>query len=116
MMRSKYGARQIIDSKGRMHDSKAEFRRCHELELLERAGEIRDLRRQVKHVLIPAQYDSSGKLLEKAITYTSDFEYVDVRTGEAVVEDVKGVKTKDYIIKRKLMLWIYKIRITEVNA
>lgn len=116
MMRSKYGAKQIIDSKGRKHDSKAEFRRCHELELLERAGEIRDLRRQVKHVLIPAQYDSSGKLQEKAITYISDFEYVDVRTGEAVVEDVKGVKTKDYIIKRKLMLWIYKIRIREVNA
>lgn len=115
MMRSKYGAKQIIDSKGRKHDSKAEFRRCYELELLEKAGEIRDLKRQVKHVLIPAQYDSSGKLLEKAITYTSDFEYVDVRTGEAVVEDVKGVRTEVYKIKRKLMLWIYKIRIKEVE-
>jgi hypothetical protein len=116
MMRSKYGAKQIIDSKGRRHDSKAEFRRCYELELLERAGEIRDLKRQVKHELIPAQYDSSGKLLEKAVCYISDFEYIDNRTGECVVEDVKGMKTKDYIIKRKLMLWIYKIRIKEVSG
>ena len=114
MMRSKYGAKQIIDSKGRKHGSKAELRRCYELELLERAGEIRDLKRQVKHELIPAQYDSSGRILEKAITYTSDFEYVDVRSGEAVVEDVKGMRTEVYKIKRKLMLWIHGIRIREV--
>ena len=111
---NKYGAKKIC-CKGETFDSKAEFRRWRELKLMERAGEIRDLKRQVKHELIPAQYDSGRKLLEKAITYTSDFEYIDNRTNGFVVEDVKGMKTKEYIIKRKLMLYICKIRITEVK-
>lgn len=113
-MHSKFGAKKIC-YKGETFDSKAEFRRWQELKLFERAGEIKDLKRQVKHELIPAQYDSNRNLLEKPITYRSDFEYVDLRTGEFVVEDVKGVRTKDYIIKRKLMLYIYKIRIKEVE-
>ena len=113
-MRSKYRAKKIC-YKGEIFDSKAEFRRWSELKLLERAGEIRDLKRQVKHELIPAQRDSNGKLLERAVDYISDFEYVDMRTGRSIVEDVKGVATKEYIIKRKLMLWIYKICITEVR-
>ena len=111
---NKYSAKKMC-YKGETFDSKAEFRRWQELKLMERAGEIRDLRRQVKHELIPAQYDSSRKLLERAITYTSDFEYIDNRTKGFVVEDVKGMKTKDYIIKRKLMLYIYKIKIREVK-
>ena len=111
---NKYGAKRITCN-GIRHDSKAEQRRWYELQLMERAGEIRDLKRQVKHELIPAQSDSSGKLLERAVCYISDFEYIDNRTGKCVVEDVKGVRTKEYIIKRKLMLWIYKIRITEVT-
>lgn len=111
---NKYGAKRITCN-GIRHDSKAEQRRWYELQLMKRAGEIRDLKRQVKHELIPAQRDSSGKLLERAVCYISDFEYIDNRTGKCVVEDVKGVRTKDYIIKRKLMLWVYKIRITEVT-
>jgi len=111
---NKYGAKKITCN-GIKHDSKAEQRRWYELQLMERAGEIRDLKRQVKHELIPAQRDSNGKLLERAVRYISDFEYIDNRTGKCVVEDVKGMRTKDYIIKRKLMLWVYKIRITEVT-
>ena len=114
-MRSKFGAKKICFD-GMKFDSKAECQRYLELKLLEKAGEIRNLKRQVMHELIPAQYDASGKLLERPVTYTSDFEYVDMRTGESVMEDVKGMRTKDYIIKRKLMLWIYKIRIREVKA
>ena len=83
--------------------------------MLEKAGEIRDLKRQVRHELLPAQRDNRGKLLERSVYYVSDFEYIDNRTGECVVEDVKGKRTADYIIKRKLMLWIYKIRIKEVK-
>lgn len=55
-----------------------------------------------------------GKLVQRACFYVADFVYVDNATGETVVEDVKGVRTKDYIIKRKLMLWVHGIRIKEV--
>ena len=111
---NKYHAKKVR-YKGLTHASHAEFGRWNQLQILERAGEIRDLKRQVRHRLLPAQYDSNGKLLERAVDYVSDFEYVDNRTGMTVVEDVKGKRTADYIIKRKLMLWIYKIQIKEVE-
>ena len=81
--------------------------------MLERAGEIRNLERQVKYVLIPSQR-VDGKVVERECSYICDFKYQDARTGELVVEDTKGVKTKDYIIKRKLMLSVYGIRINEI--
>ena len=110
-------------------DSVKEARRWSELKLLEKAGEISDLRRQVKFVLIESQYEESsevyqrgknkgkpkrGKILEHECSYIADFVYTDEKTGKTVVEDTKGFKTKDYIIKRKLLLERYKIRITEV--
>ena len=54
-------------------------------------------------------------MLEKECAYIADFVYHDARTGELVVEDTKGMKTKEYIIKRKLMLWVYKIKISEIQ-
>lgn len=97
------------------------------LKLLERAGEIRDLQRQVEYELIPAQYETyeryskkgkrlkdGVKLIEKRCCYVADFVYTDVKTGQTVVEDTKGVRTKEYVIKRKLMLYIHKIRVREV--
>ena len=106
-------------------DSKKEARRYGELLLLERAGAITDLRRQVKYILIPAQYEEykrygkngnrlkDGKrLLEKECAYIADFVYSE--NGKMVVEDTKGMRTKDYVIKRKLMLYIHGIRIREV--
>lgn len=108
-------------------DSRKEARRWNELKLLERAGEITNLQRQVKYTLIPSQYETieryskdgkrlkdGTKLIERECSYIADFVYVDNRTGETVVEDTKGVKTKDYILKRKLMLWVRKIKIKEV--
>lgn len=106
-------------------DSRKEARRYQELLLLQRAGVILNLERQVKFVLIPAQYEfyerygkkgqelKPGKrLLEKECAYVADFVYV--QDGKKIVEDTKGVKTKDYIIKRKLMLYTHGIRIKEV--
>jgi len=113
--RMKYGARQIACRDGKF-DSKAEWRRWRELKLMERAGEISSLNRQVKFELLPAQYDGAGKLLERPVVYIADFKYVDLRTGAPVVEDVKGVRTKEYVIKRKLMLHKYGVRIREVEA
>ena len=94
-------------------DSKKEMNRFLELSLLQKAGEIEDLRCQVKYVLIPAQRDEkTNKLLERECSYVADFAYL--RGGRLVVEDTKGFRTKDYIIKRKLMLFRYGIRILEV--
>ena len=96
-------------------DSKKEMNRFLELSLLQKAGEIEDLRCQVKYVLIPAQRDEkTNKLLERECAYVADFAYL--RGGRLVVEDVKSkaTKTQQYIIKRKLMLFRYGIRILEV--
>lgn len=92
-------------------DSKAEERRWYELSLMEKAGEIKALQRQVKYELIPSQ-KIDKKVVERAVTYVADFVYY-TPDGQLVVEDVKGMKTTDYIIKRKLMLWIHGIRIKE---
>ena len=97
--------------------------------MLERAKQISDLRLQVEFELIPNQYATekrygkNGKqlkdkqvLLERKCCYVADFVYVDNNTGETIVEDTKSeaTRTPEYIIKRKLMLFIYKIQIHEV--
>jgi hypothetical protein len=86
--------------------SKREANRAFELQLLERAGQISDLKMQVPFEVIPA---GPG---ERAAFYVADFTYV--QGGHQVVEDVKGVKTPVYLLKRKLMLHVHGIRIQEV--
>lgn len=107
---NKYGAKKTAVD-GITFDSKHEAQRYCELKLLERAGEIHGLKIQVPFELIPAQYIGK-KCIERAVTYRADFVYRE--NGETVVEDAKGHKTKEYIIKRKLMLYIHKIKIKEV--
>lgn len=113
--------------------SKKEGRRFQELRLLERAGVIDNLRTQVKFVLIPAQREESrdvytrgqqkgkhkqGRVIEREVAYVADFVYHDINTDREIVEDVKGFKGSEayklYVIKRKLLLWRYGIRIKEV--
>lgn len=120
---TKYNAKKIAG-----FDSKKEWRRYGELTMLERAGKITDLRTQVKYILIPAQREPDimgprggrkpGKLIEHECSYVADFVYHDLTTGETVVEDVKGYKGgagyNIFSIKRKLMLFIYNIRVREV--
>ena len=108
--RPKYGNRKISRD-GITFDSAKEARRWSELLLLERAGVIQNLRRQVKYELIPSQR-IGGKVVERACSYVADFVYEE--EGKTVVEDTKGYKTPEYIIKRKLMLCIHNIRIREV--
>lgn len=132
-MGSKYHAKKITIN-GITYDSKKEARRHAVLLEMERNGEIKDLQRQVKFVLIPSQREPDtvgkrggtkrGKLIERECAYVADFVYqqrIATLTGISdldgwwpVVEDTKGVRTKDYVIKRKLMLWIHGIRITEI--
>lgn len=92
---------------GKKFDSKKEARRFMQLEILQKQGLISNLQCQVKFELIPKQ---NG---ERACNYIADFVYEDISTGETVVEDVKGFKTADYKIKRKLMLYIHGLKITE---
>lgn len=108
---SKYHNKRIMTEDGQFFDSRKEANRWWQLKLMERSGLISNLKRQVKRELIPAQY-IDGKCVERAVTYTSDFEYD--QGVRHIVEDVKGMRTDKYIIKRKLMLYIHGIRITEI--
>ena len=111
---SKYGNRKVV-ADGQTFDSLKEFRRWRELKLMEQAGEIGLLRRQVPYDLLPAQYDErTGKLIERGVKYVADFVYQ--TEGFTVVEDVKSsaTRTKEYILKRKMMLYFHGIRIQEV--
>lgn len=102
---SKYrNVRTEID--GRRFDSKKEAARFCALRLLEQAGEIRDLVLQPKYRL-----EANGVLI---CVYKADFEYTDAATGERVTEDVKGVRTDVYKLKKKLVSALLGIEIREV--
>lgn len=112
---NKFNAKKIV-VQGMEFDSLKEARRWRDLFWLQNGGVIRNLQRQVKYVLIPAQYDENHKLIERAVTYVADFVYSE--NGQLVVEDVKGYKKGPhyavFVIKRKLMLKEYGIRVKEV--
>ena len=123
---SKYGNKKC-QYNGIVFDSKHESERYRELLLMQKANLISDLRTQVPFELIPEQREQSGefyksgpnkgkqkpgKLIERACVYYADFTYYE--NGNLVVEDAKGMRTKEYTIKRKLMLHKYGIRIREV--
>lgn len=110
---------------GIVFDSRKEARRYQELLLFKRAGIITNLERQKKYILIPAQYETfprygkkgqeltpGKRLIEHECSYVADFVYDE--GGKTVVEDTKGMKTKDYILKRKMLLYFYGIKIKEV--
>lgn len=117
---TKYHSKKI-EADGQTFDSQKEYRRWCDLRLLERAGAIKDLRRQVKYILIPTQYGPPiigprggvrrWPVLERECAYVADFVYQ--KDGETVVEDTKGMRTEAYVIKRKLLLERYGIRILE---
>ena len=91
--------------------SKKEANRYAELLMLERADKIGHLITQIPFVVVPRQ-EVNG-FIERPVVYIADFQYVD-RDGFLHVEDTKGFRTRDYVIKRKLMLWVHKIRIEEI--
>ena len=113
-------------------DSLKECRRYTELRMLEQAGKIKDLELQKAYELIPAQYEETEDiytkgahkgehkkvLLERACNYVADFYYIDCETGKTVVEDVKGYRDGGayalFSVKRKLMLYIYHIKVKEL--
>ena len=120
---NKYGNRKV-EADGFVFDSVKEKRRYDELKLAEAAGAIGDLQRQVRFELIPAQREPDtrgpkggvikGRLIERKVEYVADFVYIDLQTGEKVVEDTKGMRTPDYILKRKMMLYFHGIKVREI--
>lgn len=118
---AKYRNKKVIVD-GIEFDSKREAKRWSELRILERAGEIQHLSRQVKFVLIPTQREpgtigkrggvKQGKLIEKECAYIADFFYME--NGVPVVEDAKGYRTEVFKIKKKLMLYVHGIRVKEI--
>lgn len=119
MRNNKYGARKYTVD-GITFDSRKEARRYQELKLLQRAGRIAELRLQVRFELLPAQYEKTdavyvkgprkgqpkrGRCIENSVVYIADFVYTE--NGRMIAEDVKGMRTKDYILKRKLFRYFY---------
>lgn len=101
-----------------MHfDSKREARRYMGLWLMQRSGEITNLRTQVKYPLLPKQVHPDGTR-ERAIDYVADFVYE--KDGETVVEDSKGFRNtasaayRVFVMKRKMMLYFHGITVREV--
>lgn len=98
-----HNSKTVID--GIRFDSKKEARRYLELKMLERAGVIKDLRRQVPYVII------NKSRYGRAIKYVADFVYYE--DDKLVVEDVKGVLTPLYKLKKRLMAEVYGIEVKE---
>ena len=107
---SKYGNQKVVID-GILFDSKREANRWYELKLLERAGEITGLQRQVSFGLTPS-FKCNGHSYRPS-RYIADFAYYD-KHGKYVVEDAKGVRTKEYMLKKKLVAWLHGFEIQEV--
>lgn len=99
-------------------DSIREYKRLKELEMMQKRGIISGLQTQIPFELIPSQRETpsnpKSKVLERSVKYIADFQYLREKDGVLIVEDAKGVRTKDYVIKRKLMLYVHGIQIKEV--
>jgi hypothetical protein len=98
---NKYGARKTPCSYGHTHDSGREAKRCNELKLLERAGEIEDLKHQVQFWFAingtPLKHDNGHRVGVKI-----DFTYVDRQTAMKVAEDSKGFVVRDWPLRKAI--------------
>lgn len=126
--KSKYNSKKIYAADGMKFDSRKEYQRYLYLKDKEKDGYIKDLKTQVKYILIPAQREpdqpgkrggiKKGKVIERECAYFADFVYYDCIKNCEVVEDVKGYKAAGaynlFTIKRKLMLYIHGIKINEI--
>lgn len=126
--KSKYNSKKIYAADGMKFDSRKEYQRYLYLKDKEKDGYIKDLKTQVKYILIPAQREpdqpgkrggiKKGKVIERECAYFADFVYYDCIKNCEVVEDVKGYKAAGaynlFTIKRKLMLYVHGIKINEI--
>lgn len=103
----KYHARAVVRD-GVRFDSTAEADRYAALRWLEKAGQIRDLERQPVFALVV-----NG---QKVGNYRGDFAYTVVATSERITEDVKGVRTPVYRLKKKLVAALHGVAIAEIHT
>lgn len=108
--KSKYHAQKTVLD-GIKFDSKKEANRYAELKLMERAGLIKGLQRQVRFELIPS-FDVDGKHY-RPTSYVADFVYTDTKSGKQVVEDCKGFRTDIYRLKAKMFAHKFGVSILE---
>ena len=102
--RAKYN-NEKVEWQGEVFDSKREYKRYRSLLLLVKAGAITLPQRQVAYEL-----NEGGT---HSLKYVADFVYIDTKTGQTIVEDCKGFRTREYKKKCRLMKKIYKITILE---
>ena len=121
--KNKYHAKKVTIC-GIDFDSKKEGMRYLLLKDMERTGEISGLQLQVPFELLPAIYKDEvvhlktkdkveRRLVQRAVHYVADFVYTD-KQGTQHVEDTKGLRLPDYILKKKMMLALLGIEITEI--
>lgn len=120
--KNKYGAKKVVFD-GITFDSKKEGLYYLKLKDMERCGEIENLRLQVPFELLPAIYRDEivhlktkdkveRKLIQRAVNYIADFVYT--KDGKEYIIDTKGMRLPDYILKKKMMLAILGLEITEI--
>lgn len=114
MNRSKYNSKKYVDNDGIKWDSKKEYNYYQQLLQLEKENKIKDIERQVEYILIPKQVDENSKFLYHPIKYKLDFKYFNIEEGKYHYVDVKGFRTVEYKLKKKLMYYIHRIKIEEV--
>lgn len=107
-MRNKFNAKKTTVD-GIEFDSAKESKRYAKLRDMADAGKIQGLRLQVPFELVPS-FECDG-VKYRGMKYVADFVYY--RDGKQVVEDVKGVKTPEYKLKKKLMAYVNHINIEE---
>ena len=115
---SKYGVSPAAHRtyRGQTFDSKAEMNRYIELLAMERVGLIRNIELQPEYLLIPG-YKHPVHGTFRAMRYRADFRYLETSTNRVLVEDVKGMLTDKYRIKKMILLWKYPdIHFVEVKA
>lgn len=120
--RNKYHAKKVTIL-GITFDSKKEGMRWLLLKDMESRGEISNLQRQVPFELLPAIYEDvtvhlktkdkiERRLKQRSVNYIADFTYI--KDGKQVVEDTKGLRLPDYILKKKMMLALLNIEVIEI--
>jgi len=104
---NKYNARKV-ELDGYVFDSEMEARRYGQLKMLQLGKFIKNL------MVHPVSSLTVNDI--RICKYVADFVYTDVTTGKRIYEDVKGVRTREFIIKKKLMKAIHGIDVKEVRA
>lgn len=100
--RNKYAAKKVVTEEGTF-DSRMEYKRWCQLRKMQRVGEIAELERQIVFEFIVNEV-RIGK-------FTADHRYLDLSTGQVVVEDVKGVLVRDVGLRLRLMKALHGIEV-----